>query len=174
MSAESLDVSVGARLWYQASAWTVVELDADAVVLRAADRLTRVHVPSLIGVARPLDEGVQDADPPIDEFAQAHGLDLGPSATSVPIADHSDAEARLACPAEGIGHGGVEPVTRPEHRRPLGQQLLDRLLPAKFSGDTRQEGRTIPDPPLRLVVGDQPVSKLWLTCGARCFPRPLL
>lgn len=63
MSAESLDVSVGARLWYQASAWTVVELDADAVVLRSADRLTRVHVPSLIGVARPLDEGVQDADP---------------------------------------------------------------------------------------------------------------
>ena len=63
MSVESLDTSVGARLWYEGTAWTVVELDGATVVLRSADRFKRVHAPSLIGLAQPLDERTQDDDP---------------------------------------------------------------------------------------------------------------
>lgn len=32
MSTESLDTSVGARLWYQGSVWTVVELDGSTAL----------------------------------------------------------------------------------------------------------------------------------------------
>ena len=56
MSAEVLDVSVGARLWYQGAAWTVVEHDGAGVLLRSGEQLTKVHGPSLVGVAEPLDD----------------------------------------------------------------------------------------------------------------------
>lgn len=49
MSAETLGTSVGARLWYEGAAWTVVQLDGSAVLLRSADRFMRVHAPALVG-----------------------------------------------------------------------------------------------------------------------------
>lgn len=63
MSIESLDTSVGARLWYEGAAWTVVQLEGTTALLRSADRLLRVHVPSLVGAARPLDDPAHDAPP---------------------------------------------------------------------------------------------------------------
>lgn len=63
MSTESLDTSVGARLWYEGAAWTVVQLEGTTALLRSADRLLRVHVPSLVGAARPLDDPAHDAPP---------------------------------------------------------------------------------------------------------------
>lgn len=63
MSAESLNTSVGARLWYEGAAWTVVQLDGSAVLLRSADRFMRVHAPALVGVARPLDDPGQEEGP---------------------------------------------------------------------------------------------------------------
>ena len=63
MSAESLNTSVGARLWYEGAAWTVVQLDGSAVLLRSADRFIRVHAPALVGVARPLDDPGQEERP---------------------------------------------------------------------------------------------------------------
>ncbi|WP_298992970.1 hypothetical protein [uncultured Pseudokineococcus sp.] len=56
MSPEVLDVSVGARLWYQGAAWTVVEHDGTGVLLRSGEQLTKVHGPSLVGAAEPLDD----------------------------------------------------------------------------------------------------------------------
>lgn len=56
MSTETLDISVGARLWYDGSAWTVVEHNGTAVVLRSNEHLKRVHAPSLIGLVESLDE----------------------------------------------------------------------------------------------------------------------
>lgn len=56
MSTESLDTSVGARLWYEGAAWTVVQLDGSTVLLRSVDRFLRVHAPALVGAARPLDD----------------------------------------------------------------------------------------------------------------------
>lgn len=41
MSTESLDTSVGARLWYEGAAWTVVQLEGTTALLRSADRLLR-------------------------------------------------------------------------------------------------------------------------------------
>lgn len=63
MKPQSLDTSVGARLWHNGSAWTVVEFDGTAVVLRSGDQFKRVHAPSLVGQAEPLDDRVQDDDP---------------------------------------------------------------------------------------------------------------
>ncbi len=63
MSAETLDTSVGARLWYEGAAWTVVQLDGSAVLLRSADRFMRVHAPALVGVARALDDPMQEEGP---------------------------------------------------------------------------------------------------------------
>ena len=56
MSAESLDVSVGARLWWQGSAWTVVEHESAIVILRSGEQFKKVHAPSLVGVAQALDD----------------------------------------------------------------------------------------------------------------------
>jgi len=66
MSRECLDVSIGARLWYEGAAWPVVQLEGTAVLLRSADRFQRVHAPTLVGVARPLDERAQEKDPHAD------------------------------------------------------------------------------------------------------------
>ncbi|MGP9695576.1 hypothetical protein ACT3TZ_13285 [Brachybacterium sp. AOP25-B2-12] len=63
MSAETLGTSVGARLWYEGAAWTVVQLDGSAVLLRSADRFMRVHAPALVGVARALDDPMQEEGP---------------------------------------------------------------------------------------------------------------
>lgn len=63
MSVESLDTSVGARLWYEGAAWTVVQIDGSAVLLRSVDQFLRVHAPALAGVARPLDDPSQEAGP---------------------------------------------------------------------------------------------------------------
>lgn len=62
MSTTVLDVSVGARLWYQGTAWTVVELDGFAVTLRSSDQFKRVHAPALTGIAEPLDNDRDDED----------------------------------------------------------------------------------------------------------------
>lgn len=56
MSEETLDVSVGARLWCEGSAWTVVEHDGRSVMLRSGEHLKRVDAPSLVGLAGRLDE----------------------------------------------------------------------------------------------------------------------
>ena len=63
MTAESLDTSVGARLWYEGVAWTVVQIDGSTVLLQSADRYLRVHAPALVGVARALDESAHDDSP---------------------------------------------------------------------------------------------------------------
>lgn len=63
MTTESLDTSVGARLWYEGAAWTVVQIDGSTVLLQSADRYLRVHAPALVGVARPLNESVHDDSP---------------------------------------------------------------------------------------------------------------
>ncbi len=63
MTTESLDTSVGARLWYEGAAWTVVQIDGSTVLLQSADRYVRVHAPALVGVARPLDEPFHDDSP---------------------------------------------------------------------------------------------------------------
>ncbi|MGP5128015.1 transposase [Brachybacterium tyrofermentans] len=63
MSTESLDTSVGARLWYEGAAWTVVQLDGSAVLLRSVDRFLRVHAPALVGAARPLDDPPHEGGP---------------------------------------------------------------------------------------------------------------
>nr|WP_306270370.1 transposase [Ornithinimicrobium sp. HY1793] len=55
-----MDVSVGARLWFQGSAWTVVEHDGATVLLRSGDNLRKVHAPSLVGLAQPLDDQVDE------------------------------------------------------------------------------------------------------------------
>ena len=47
MSTTVIDVSVGSRLWYQGTAWTVVELNGFAVILRSADQFKRAHAPAL-------------------------------------------------------------------------------------------------------------------------------
>lgn len=60
MSTDSLDVSVGARLWFQGSAWTVVEHDGATVLLRSGENLRKVHAPSLVGLAQPLDDQVDE------------------------------------------------------------------------------------------------------------------
>ena len=56
MNVEALDVSVGARLWYQGAAWTVVEHDGTGATLRCGDIFKRVHAASLVGVAESLDD----------------------------------------------------------------------------------------------------------------------
>lgn len=72
MSAESLDVSVGARLWWQGSAWTVVEHESAIVILRSGEQFKKVHAPSLVGVAQALDDRpVQDADAELDAVVLA-------------------------------------------------------------------------------------------------------
>ncbi|MCM3660375.1 transposase [Georgenia satyanarayanai] len=72
MSVESLDVSVGARLWYQGSAWTVVEHDGDGVMLRSGDHFRKVHAPSLVGAAESLDyRAVQHTDTELDAIVLA-------------------------------------------------------------------------------------------------------
>ena len=63
MTTESLDTSVGARLWYEGAAWTVVQIDGSTVLLQSADRYVRVHAPALVGVARPLNESFHDDSP---------------------------------------------------------------------------------------------------------------
>lgn len=60
MSTDSLDVSIGARLWFQGSAWTVVEHDGATVLLRSGDNLRKVHAPSLVGLAQPLDDQIDE------------------------------------------------------------------------------------------------------------------
>ncbi|TLP73075.1 DDE-type integrase/transposase/recombinase [Nesterenkonia sphaerica] len=59
MNAESLDISIGARLWYQGSAWAVVEHDGSGVLLRSGKSFKKVHGASLVGHAEPLSEKVQ-------------------------------------------------------------------------------------------------------------------
>ncbi|MCW1804141.1 DDE-type integrase/transposase/recombinase [Brachybacterium squillarum] len=72
MSAESLDTSVGARLWYEGAAWTVVELDGPNALLRAGDQFKKVHAPSLVGIAESLDlPTVQDARAELDAVVLA-------------------------------------------------------------------------------------------------------
>lgn len=72
MSAKSLDVSVGARLWWQGSAWTVVEHESAIVILRSGEQFKKVHAPSLVGVAQALDDRpVQDADAELDAVVLA-------------------------------------------------------------------------------------------------------
>lgn len=72
MSAESLDISVGARLWYEGAAWTVVELDGSSALLRAGDQFKKVHAPSLVGTAESLDlPTVQDARAELDAVVLA-------------------------------------------------------------------------------------------------------
>ena len=63
MREESLDVAVGARLWWDGAAWTVMELDGATVMLRSGDRFKKVHAPSLVGLAQPLDEETSQVDP---------------------------------------------------------------------------------------------------------------
>lgn len=62
MSTTVLDVSVGSRLWYQGTTWTVVELDGSAVTLRSADQFKRVRAPALTGIAESLDNDRDDED----------------------------------------------------------------------------------------------------------------
>src|SRR5699024_4358250 len=64
MNAETLNISVGARLWYGGSAWTVVEHDGTTVVLRSTDRLMRAHAGSLLGLAQPLEAASHHEDSP--------------------------------------------------------------------------------------------------------------
>lgn len=72
MSAECLDTSVGARLWYEGAAWTVVELDGSNALLRAGDQFKKVHAPSLVGTAESLDlPTVQDARAELDAVVLA-------------------------------------------------------------------------------------------------------
>lgn len=52
MSTETLGISVGARLWYQGSAWSLGEHDGTTVVLRSDEHPNRVHAPSLIEATR--------------------------------------------------------------------------------------------------------------------------
>lgn len=49
MSAECLDTTVGARLWYRGAAWTVDELDGSNALLHAGDQFKKVYAPSLVG-----------------------------------------------------------------------------------------------------------------------------
>jgi len=63
VTTESLDTSVGARLWYEGATWTVVQIDGSTVLLQSADRYVRVHAPALVGVARPLDESFHNDSP---------------------------------------------------------------------------------------------------------------
>jgi putative transposase len=58
----SLNVSVGARLWYLGSAWTVVELDGALVTLRSSAHLKKVHGSSLVGSATSLDDNSDVSD----------------------------------------------------------------------------------------------------------------
>ena len=58
----SLNVSVGARLWYLGSAWTVVELDGALVTLRSSAHLKKVHGSSLVGSATSLDDNSDVGD----------------------------------------------------------------------------------------------------------------
>ncbi|MCI4013038.1 TnsA-like heteromeric transposase endonuclease subunit [Brevibacterium sp. ZH18] len=81
MSTTVLDVSVGSRLWYQGTAWTIVELDGFAVTLRSAEQFKRVHAPALAGIAQPLDE---DRD----------GEDSGESSDAVVIASLTPKQRR--------------------------------------------------------------------------------
>ncbi|MGP5683493.1 transposase [Brachybacterium alimentarium] len=72
MSAENLDTSVGARLWYEGAAWTVVELDGSNALLRAGDQFKKVHAPLLVGTAESLDlPTVQDARAELDAVVLA-------------------------------------------------------------------------------------------------------
>ncbi|MGP5131719.1 hypothetical protein, partial [Brachybacterium tyrofermentans] len=68
MSTESLDMSVGARLWYEGAAWTVAQIDGSAVLLRSVDRFLRVHAPALVGAARPLDDDPSEERAPHAEL----------------------------------------------------------------------------------------------------------
>ncbi|MBE1515194.1 DDE-type integrase/transposase/recombinase [Nesterenkonia halotolerans] len=63
MTSEILDIFVGAGLWHDGAAWTVVELDGTTVVLRSGEHFKRAHAPSLIGQAEPLQEEIGDQDP---------------------------------------------------------------------------------------------------------------
>lgn len=86
MSAECLDTSVGARLWYEGAAWTVVELDGSNALLRAGDQFKKVHAPSLVGTAESLDlPTVQDARAELDAvvLASLSNKQLGSSRTRV-------------------------------------------------------------------------------------------
>lgn len=59
MNTESLDISIGTRLWYQGAAWTVVEHGGDGVLLRSGESFKKVHGASLVGIAEPLGDEVQ-------------------------------------------------------------------------------------------------------------------
>lgn len=62
MTVAVLNTSVGCKLWYEGAAWTVVEVDGSHLVLRSAERLLRVHAPSLVGIASQLAETDHAAD----------------------------------------------------------------------------------------------------------------
>lgn len=72
MEPRYLDLSVGARIWHDGSAWTVVEHDGARVALRSGDHLKRVHGTSLVDVAEPLD----DSETPRDD-SELHAVILG-------------------------------------------------------------------------------------------------
>ncbi|WNB85791.1 hypothetical protein [Cellulomonas sp. ATA003] len=111
MKVETLDVSVGARLWHQGAVWTVVEHDGAGVTLRSGEHFKVVHAPSLVGVAEPLDDHpVEDADTELDAILlaalspkqraeieqQARVFDelvLAPSETETPANDRYQAAA---------------------------------------------------------------------------------
>lgn len=63
VESDSLDVSVGSRLWHDGAVWTVAELEGSVVVLHTRNQFKRVHAPSLVGRAQALDEPPQDDDP---------------------------------------------------------------------------------------------------------------
>lgn len=63
MESDSLNVSVGSRLWHEGAVWTVAELEGTIVVLQARNQFKRVHAPSLVGRAQALDDPPQDEDP---------------------------------------------------------------------------------------------------------------
>lgn len=48
MNTESLDISIGARLWYQGSVWFVAEHDGGGVLLRSGETYKRVRGASLV------------------------------------------------------------------------------------------------------------------------------
>lgn len=56
MTAETLDLTVGADLWFEGDRWVVAEHEGATVRLTHGDQVRRVAVASLIGSATPFDE----------------------------------------------------------------------------------------------------------------------
>jgi len=162
MSAEVPDVSVGARLWYQGTAWTVLEHDGAGVLLRSGEQFTKVHGPSLVGVAEPLDDRrVVDPTEELDAVvlaslttAQRADLQRQAAVFDQHVLDPAKSRhtSQRALPDRGEGAGGL-----PAHRLPA-RAAVRRQGPRRPGGHpsgSAPPARSLPGVGRRLLGGPE-------------------